>query len=65
MQAFVWVVALLILGWVALKIYAWVKNREIIICVSCGSRMTLGQFKARGGCQRCGSNLYKGTGERV
>jgi len=65
MEGFFAVVALLIVGWIALKIYAASRNKEIVTCGSCNNKMSLGHFKQKGECPRCGSNLYNRTGERI
>ena len=60
------VIIILIVGlFIAFKIVSAMKNREIIECGSCGNRMTRGNFKRKGGCPRCGSDLFIHTGKRA
>lgn len=41
------------------------RNREIVMCGSCGNRMSFRRFKERGGCQQCGSDLFERTGQQT
>lgn len=65
MEWFFIIVILIIALFITLKILAKMKDREIIECGSCGNRMTKGNFKRKGGCPRCGSDLIVHTGERA
>lgn len=38
---------------------------QVIRCSSCQNMMTLGNFEERGGCPRCGSDLYNPTGRQA
>jgi predicted RNA-binding Zn-ribbon protein involved in translation (DUF1610 family) len=63
-----WVIffIILIVGiYIGVKIYGAKRDNEIIECASCGNRMTRGNFKRKGGCPRCGSDLIRRTGEQA
>ncbi len=63
-----WFIAIIILVaalFITLKVIGNMKNKEIIECGSCGNKMTRGNFKRKGGCPRCGSDLMVRTGEHV
>ena len=55
----------LVVGFVFSGVVRARAKNEIITCGSCDNKMTLGRFRAEGGCPRCGSDLFKRTGERT
>jgi len=61
MGVFLAIIILLFFGFLGLKYMQAKKNREIVTCSSCGNRMTRKRF-SEGGCPRCGSDLFTGTG---
>ena len=58
------VVAIVVVAIIA-KVLAWMKGNEIIECGSCNNRMTRRNFRAKGGCPRCGSDLIVRTGQQA
>ena len=40
-------------------------EHDIVECGSCQNRMTLASFRQRGGCPRCGSDIFTRTGQRA
>ena len=41
------------------------REHDIVECGSCQNRMTLATFRERGGCPRCGSDIFTRTGQRA
>ena len=72
------IIALLLLGTPVAIILFMLKRREqiskrerelrehdIVECGSCQNRLTLATFRQRGGCPRCGSDIFTRTGQRA
>ena len=62
MGTIITLVVVVLIAWVATKVLAAMKNNEIIECASCSNRMTRGNFRRKGGCPKCGSDLIRRTG---
>ena len=63
-----WIIVIVVIGgaiWIWAALAAARKSNEIIECAICSNRMTRGNFKARGGCPRCGSDLMRTTGQQA
>ncbi len=65
MEAFIVIVILVVVAVVGLKIYNAMKDSEIVICSSCSNKFSMGHFKKKGECPKCGSDLIHKTGTRA
>ena len=62
------IIALIVL--IGVAAFVWNKlqtdrRNEIVECGSCQNRMTRAAFSQRGGCPRCGSDIFTRTGQRA